>query len=435
MSIMDKPSVAAHMPVWTTDNELDPGWLRDRLRDPSITRASIEDISNATRQGDKPKDGATLKISIARDRDDEDEVAQDKGSGVGSSLPGTIVLKQTLNTPKGIGMSKSLGLAREALFYQHLRSKLAVDVSIPTIYHAHGNYETGEKVILMEDLSSSCIDSGILFGPGNPNNWKRDLPAVIAKAYGESKPPSAARVAGITFEAIAKVHAKFWKDTTLIDKSWLRGSAWLQGEGKASWEASQGFIKGIYGTGIDGKLESWDPLVKAILRQAMDGISWEAQLERLNAVNSNWTLVHGDFWPGNVLVSTDITADKDGMGDGVRVLDWEMVGLGSGPQDLGQYILSNMAIEERRGCEERIVKAYWKELIENGVDGNSFSWEECWKEYRIGGVERFLWFLVYFCGQPDGSPLLKWGQFFHDQIADFVKDHDLQPADFVQPRP
>ncbi len=119
----------------------------------------------------------------------------------------------------------------------------------------------------------------------------------------------------------------------------------------------------------------------------------------------------------------------------VRVLDWEMVGLGSGPQDLGQYVLSNMSIEERRSCEEQIVKNYWEELTSHGVDRDLFTWEECWNEYRIGGVERFLWFLVYFCGQPDGSPLLKWGQFFHDQIADFLKDHNLKPTDFVQPRP
>lgn len=440
-----EPSGTPLMPVWINEDELSPVWLQDRLQDPSITRASVEDISNATRKGERPRDGATLKVTITRGDHNEARAHKD---GRGSLSPSTLILKQTLQTPNGIQMSKSLGLAREALFYKHLVPKLASNICIPVVYYAHGDWETGEKVILMEDLSSSSptyVDSGILFGPGNPNNWKRDLSGMITQAYGDrSKPPSGAEVADITFRVIAKVHAKFWRDETLMGNPYLRGSHWIQGQGEAAWKASQGYIQGIYENGIDDKLERWDPLVKATLAHAMDGISWEAQLERLNAAHSNWTLVHGDFWPGNVLISTNVVSEENknnkssavGLGEaGIRVLDWEMVGLGSGPQDLGQYILSNMSIEERQSCEERIVKDYWEELTSHGVDRDLFTWEECWREYCIGGVERFLWFLVYFCGQPLGSPLLKWGQFFHDQIAAFLKDHHLEPTDFVQPRP
>merc|ERR1712232_1110529 len=110
-----------------------------------------------------------------------------------------------------------------------------------------------------------------------------------------------------------------------------------------------------------------------------------------------------------------------------------MAGVGSGPQDLGQYILSNMHPQERRGCEETLIGNYYQQLIDCGVSKSSFSWEECWKEYRIGGLERWLWFLVYFCGQ-DG-PLLEWAQFFHDQIAAFVDDHQIGPDEISQPRP
>ena len=124
------------------------------------------------------------------------------------------------------------------------------------------------------------------------------------------------------------------------------------------------------------------------------------------------------------------------------MLDWEMVGIGSGPQDLGQYILSNMSINERRECELRVIKAYYDELIKscsrsgNLAASSSFiTFEECFREYKIGGIERWLWFLVYFCGQDDGSPLLKWAQFFHDQIRAFIHDHNLKPNDFIQPRP
>merc|ERR1712232_734440 len=115
-----------------------------------------------------------------------------------------------------------------------------------------------------------------------------------------------------------------------------------------------------------------------------------------------------------------------------------------------------MDTETRRSCERKVVQAYYDELmilrrsrscskntnyatnsvINNNNDANSsFTWEECWKEYKVGGIERWLWFLVYFCGQPLDSPLLKWAQFFHNQICAFLKDHKMKPTDFTQPRP
>lgn len=62
--------------------------------------------------------------------------------------------------------------------------------------------------------------------------------------------------------------------------------------------------------------------------QAMDksvsNISWESYKERIN-MDSVWTLVHGDYHPANQLINPDSDEIK------VTTLDWEMVGLGSGP--------------------------------------------------------------------------------------------------------
>ena len=114
----------------------------------------------------------------------------------------------------------------------------------------------------------------------------------------------------------------------------------------------------------------------------------------------------------------------------LRLLDWEMTGLGSGPQDLGQYVISNMDPQERRDCEERLLRNYYDELVTLGV--SEYTFEECWKEYTIGGLERWLWFLVYFLAN---EAMLDWAQFFHDQIAQFAHDHNIKPQDVTQPRP
>jgi hypothetical protein len=101
---------------------------------------------------------------------------------------------------------------------------------IPKIYYATGDMIDGSKIVFMEDLSEGFIDSGILFGPGNPNNWKRDLQAKIDEAYPQSSssfPPTSFEVANETFLAIAEIHATFWRDSELLDEkySWLRGSS------------------------------------------------------------------------------------------------------------------------------------------------------------------------------------------------------------------
>jgi hypothetical protein len=88
--------------------------------------------------------------------------------------------------------------------------------------------------------------------------------------------------------------------------------------------------------------------------------------------------------------------------------------------------------EERRSCERNLVHTYYKELLTFGVANEDGLWDYCWNEYTIGGVERWLWFLIYFVAQPNMSD---WAQFFHNQIVAFMEDHNLSADDITQPRP
>ena len=243
--------------------------------------------------------------------------------------------------------------------------------------------ETGEKRVIMEDLSD-FVDSGALFGPGNPNNWSREL-----RSYEErAGRPEPARVAEVTFRAYARLHARYWRDEKLLGLSWLRGAEWVSGENRRAFEESQSYAQAQWKRAKESlQVQQWfDPLVFAAVEKTAGGVSWERQQQRLNR-QSHWTLVHGDCWPGNVMWH------REGR---VKLVDWEMAGVGSGPQDLGQYVISNMEPAVRRECERRIVGAYFAELEACGVRGHSF--DECWREYTVGGTERWLWFLCYFAG-------------------------------------
>jgi hypothetical protein len=100
--------------------------------------------------------------------------------------------------------SKTLGLIREAFFYKNLAKDLKA--KIPLAYYAHADEKTGEKVIIMEDISGH-IQAGYYFGPGNPNNWGKDLSVLTAARALQTK-----NVARSAFVEAAKLHAGFWKN-------------------------------------------------------------------------------------------------------------------------------------------------------------------------------------------------------------------------------
>ena len=58
-------------------------------------------------------------------------------------------------------------------------------------------------------------------------------------------------------------------------------------------------------------------------------ISWESFKERIN-MDTAWTLVHGDYHPANQLIDP-ISFYCYSEEIKLISLDWEMVGLGSGP--------------------------------------------------------------------------------------------------------
>ena len=309
--------------MWRNETSIELSWLLDKLpRYKRIIDCSVKDISNTHRKGDVPRNGTTLLLVIHAQKTDAD-----------CSVFETFVMKQV--PPSGLIASARLGLAREAIFYDQLAWSLrTTDGFIPFIAYSHGNMKDGSKVILMEDLSDDYVDSGVLFGPGNPNNWNRDLEKLIATSYPRNVPTSY-EVANETFLAMAKVHAAYWRDKELLQEeySWLRGSSWVNGKDKDSWQASQGMIQSMWEkysslekeATVDGSIR-WDSLVRTITEKAMKGISWENQLKRLNR-DSHFSLVHGDFWPGNVMISKDNIEDNEECSSRkLKILDWEMVG-------------------------------------------------------------------------------------------------------------
>jgi aminoglycoside phosphotransferase (APT) family kinase protein len=76
----------------------------------------------------------------------------------------------------------------------------------------------------------------------------------------------------------------------------------------------------------EGYKVNWNADLVGIIEASLARVSWPDYLTHSKKIP--WTLVHGDFHPANMMLRKDSHE--------LVLLDWEMVGLGSGPQDLGQ---------------------------------------------------------------------------------------------------
>ena len=84
----------------------------------------------------------------------------------------------------------------------------------------------------------------------------------------------------------------------------------------------------------------------------------------------------------------------------------------------------------RREHADTLVRGYYDTLMnqlkENGKE-ETFTYEQCFDEYVNGGFGRWVWFIPFLGGG-------KMGQFFHDQLAAFAKDHIPDPSLAPMPR-
>merc|ERR1711998_40314 len=173
----------------------------------------------------------------------------------------------------GNGLKIAMGSAREALFYQEFATELR-DAGVPKCYHAEADMATGEMLVLIE-CAEDAAPAGTFFGPENPNNWavKDEL-----KAMCEGN-PSAEQISADAFALYAKLHTKYWQDTHLFSKEWLKGSNWQQGEGETAWKAPQQMAAGAWAALNKAREEGtsaikWDPHLVACVDSSFAKADW-----------------------------------------------------------------------------------------------------------------------------------------------------------------
>jgi len=325
-------------------------------------------------------------------------------------------------------MKIALGCAREALFYNEFAAQLS-DANVPMCYFAEGDMATGAMLMLIEYMDNA-VPAGIFFGAENPNNWsiKEKLEEMCEGN------PTAEETTKDAFHLYARLHARFWQDPKLLAHDWVRASSWYKGEDVEGWNASQ-----------KQSADMWMALTKA-MEEGTSTIRWDAHL--VSCINSSmakiafatfhdeiktrpFTLVHGDCHPHNVLWTQQRTASAK-----LRLIDFEMVGVGSPTQDLGQWMISHFEPKARRACEKELLTAYHADIQDilhqtgKEAEASAFTFDACWAEYVAGGAGRWVWFVPVLVTMTP-PPM---GQFFADQLAAFLHDHVPNPLDSPMPR-
>ncbi|KAL3791340.1 hypothetical protein HJC23_006069 [Cyclotella cryptica] len=417
----------------------------------------------------------------------------------------SLVLKRTLPTEDAKKYSKKLGLYREGVFYSTvgpwIQQRLdMVPAScefeahhgdaqhhhsfIPQALFAASDAETGQKAIVL-DFYSNATEAGVHFPHSvhnviremdqaqnsNPDNYSTNEKP---KHNSKSPTPSAKeKRLSITLEATriaASLHGSFYRDNSIFTNESvaqsLRMADWIQGEGKESFLESQKEIVDRWSTAkerwttgefFDGKVKLSKEFVEVMDASCALALDFDSFVSKWNLKNSTndvaesdgdnneiaWCLVHGDYHPGNMLCLDESNSNSLTLNQPKLILlDWEVVGVGSGPQDIGQFLISHTETQEAFNMLDEVVIVYRQSLISTldavnrgrGRRQAVPSLEAIKREMVYGGIERWVWLFGYMAGWEESIPWL-YMQYFHDQMQGWIVVNGVTPESVGMPRP
>ena len=232
---------------------------------------------------------------------------------------------------------------KEVCFYQQLQDRL--QIKTPKCYFAEIIDQGPEFFLLLEDLA-----------PGEQGDQLLGCDPMVAKA---------------ALTELVGLHAPSWCDQS------LRGLTWLRDEALAQSSATMD----MYRAQLDGFIERFAP-------HLTEDEQWI--IKQVGAVESSplasnfpevFALIHVDYRLDNLMI------DRSNGGCKITALDWQSITLGAPMNDVAYFVGAGLEPEVRRPVEEDLVKGYYQDLINAGVQ--DFDWETCWQNYRRGAFAGF----------------------------------------------
>jgi aminoglycoside/choline kinase family phosphotransferase len=244
---------------------------------------------------------------------------------------------------------------RELRFYREVAQDIALRT--PRLYYSALQSETGECVLLLEDLApAQTLD--MLEG-------------------------CTAEDAALVLQHLATFHAAWWGHPRLGALDWLPAfDGQAENDQRQYAQAWEVFLKKVGDLLPDGIV----PLGARLKHHVAAVKRYLGQLPR--------TFVHGDFHLHNLLFDSTPGART------VAVIDWQACSRGRATRDLVHFLVTGLPPDRRRAHELDLLRLYHATLMEHGVEAYSFA--QCLHDYRFTMLDE-LYFLVMVLAHVDFS--------------------------------
>ncbi|BBY83440.1 phosphotransferase [Mycolicibacterium pulveris] len=249
-------------------------------------------------------------------------------------LPSSMIVKAGFNPLRSLLADL---YRNEVTFYRDLAP--TAGIPLPSCYFAGSNPDTGQALLLLEDLTATANQFGRIEATLTPG------------------------VAGEALALLAAVHAAYWANTeeramaALVEQPRQPVAEMLTGT--ENWERclELGRFEGL-------------PKVVHNREQVRDAI-----IGTLRPTDGPRCLIHGDVHLGNMYFTPDGSP---------RFLDWQAASASTWAADVAYFIVCSLQPETRRETERDLLSGYLEALAQRGVEAPAF--DSAWTEYRRHAV-------------------------------------------------
>jgi len=262
-------------------------------------------------------------------------------------LPATVVGKFPSRSETSLAAAAATDTyVKEVGFYRDLQTRVAVRT--PVVHHLGDDVANLRFVLLMEDITPAS---------------QGDQLAGADVAHAE-----------LAVAAAADLHGSTWGlSGELAELEWL----------DAPSEQRVRDLSALYRMLSPGFVERYREDLDA---DDLDLAPWladrfESWLTAIDASTPESCLVHNDFRLDNLLFGTGDDAPP------ITVVDWQTVGIGSGPVDVAYYLGAGLLPAERAVHEHRLVATYAAHLGRHGV---TVTVDDVMPAYRLGSASGYV---------------------------------------------
>ncbi len=299
--------------------------------------------------------------------------------------PTQFVLKMSTLEKNAKEVQQAQQNKKEVAFYQLCTISDGNGKPFPSCYGAIYIEETGQDLLLLEDLSTTHV-----------SNSRPDISPPFSQCQ-------------LVIDSLANLHAYWWDTHTLTLQAEYPTTDRIQALVEADKESTNKFLHYI-GDRLSNERQ-------ALLQYLLTALP--SLLEKRLITQKPLTLIHGcaHFW--NVLYPKIENAQ-----DMAYVIDWSQWSIDIGTCDLAHLLALHWYPERRARMEQQLLRHYYERLLAHGV--KNYSWEQCWYDYRMA-VLRTLWI-----------PIRQWTEgvrpkvWWHHLERIFLACEDLQCVQLIE---